>query len=86
MPKDISIEGKLEAEGLSSYCPSYVEFTDYIAHLDPSSAPGLSGLSYSMVRLWPELYLRRAYECLSEAWILRQPGEGWSEKILAPIP
>ncbi len=59
---------------------------NYVDRLDSNSAPGASGLSYAMIKLWPESYLRRAYECLKAAWLDKTILPGWSTKILAPIP
>ena len=85
-PRPISDEGKREAELLADYCPSIAEFEDFIFHLKSRSAPGHSGLSYLMVKLWPRAFITRAYECLCEAWANKEGMEGWSIRLLAPIP
>jgi hypothetical protein len=85
-PRPLSKEGEREAAELNGYVPSLEEFKDYISTLNPRSAPGFSGLSYLMVKLWPEPVTERAYECLKEAWLKREGLEGWGIRLLAPIP
>ena len=67
-PRPLSLEGRKEAEDLVNYTPSLEEFVNYISYLNPRSAPGFSGLSYLMVKLWPDSVIERSYECLVEAW------------------
>jgi hypothetical protein len=85
-PKPISPLGLVEANNLSRYCPTYDEFKRHIDRLDSNSAPGASGLSYAMIKLWPDSLLRHTYDCLCETWINKTTLPGWSTKILAPIP
>jgi hypothetical protein len=85
-PKQLSEDGRRDAAGLSEYVPSLDEFKRYIGKLNPRSAPGFSGLSYLMVKLWPDSLIDRAYECLREAWLERKGLKGWGIRLLAPIP
>ena len=75
-----------DAKLLATFCPTLEEFQSYIKSLDSTSAPGASGLSYLMVKLWPEDFVDRAYTCLCNAWQDKKGLEGWAIKILAPIP
>jgi hypothetical protein len=85
-PKDITPEGLHDASLISSYVPTFEEYIKYVATLDNKSAPGNSGLSYLMVKLWPQEIQERAYQCLCEAWSKKEGIEGWSTRLLAPIP
>ena len=67
-PKSLSDEGMEEAANIVNYSPSLSEFKHHISTLNSRSAPGFSGLTYLMVKLWPESMVERAYECLTEAW------------------
>ena len=58
-----------DSKNLSSVCPSIDEFRKYIKSLDSVSAAGASGLSYLMVKLWPDDFVTRAYDFLCEAWL-----------------
>jgi hypothetical protein len=86
LPRPLSDEGRRAAAELAKYTPSIDEFKDYINLLNVRSAPGFSGLSYLMVKLWPEAMVERAYECLVEAWDDKVGLEGWGNRLLAPIP
>jgi hypothetical protein len=77
-PKKISDEGLIDANNLAHYCPSFEEFNEYIDRLDSNSAPGASGLSYAMIKLWPDSLLRRAYDLLRDSWIKKTIPVGWS--------
>ena len=85
-PRPLSLDGRKEADELANYTPSLEEFTKYIMTLNPRSAPGFSGLSYLMVKLWPDSVIERAYDCLVEAWKNKVGLVGWGTRLLAPIP
>ncbi len=85
-PRPLSSEGLIEAADLADYVPSLYEFKKYIDTLNPRSAPGFSGLSYLMVKLWPDAMVERAYDCLRDAWKNKVGLEGWGTRLLAPIP
>ena len=85
-PRPLSLEGLKDADELANYTPSFDEFVKYISSLNPRSAPGFSGLSYLMVKLWPDSVVERAYGCLVKAWSDKVGLEGWGTRLLAPIP
>ena len=66
--------------------PSREEFGAYIKTLDPSSAGGMSGLTYLMVKLWPTEILDHAYKCLDQTWVSKGTFPDWGDRWLAPIP
>ena len=65
LPDDAVSEGRQ----LSLMRPTRLEFGNYIKTLNPSSAGGMSGLTYLMVKLWPTEILDQAYNCLDETWL-----------------
>ena len=64
-------EAVSEGADLSLMRPAREEFGAYIKTLNPSSAGGMSGLTYLMVKLWPTEILDHAYRCLDETWLTK---------------
>ena len=66
--------------------PSFEEFTTAIKHLHNGSAPGVSGLSYNMIKSWPDSCKQMAYDCLSKQWEDKHVCSSWKWRWLVPIP
>lgn len=69
-----------------STCPTLTEFEDAIAR-SPASSPGISGLSFSHIKLWTPPTVKRVHEFLSVLWNNNQMiPDHWHWKLLCPIP
>ena len=66
--------------------PTLKEFTDAIAHLKRDSAPGVTGLSYNMIKEWPEDVVSEAYNSLALLWEQRRIPDEWTRRWIVPIP
>ena len=66
--------------------PTIVEFKNAIQAARGGSAPGLSGLSYSMIKLWPERIVVEMYSALTRLWNTKSTPEYWKWRWLVPIP
>jgi len=66
--------------------PSFEEFAAALASYSHGKAGGVTGLSYTMAKHWPELVKRRAYEALVQVWTDRSVPEFWRWRWLIPIP
>jgi hypothetical protein len=75
-----------EGRDLSLMRPTLDEFKAYIKTLNPTSAGGMSGLTYLMVKLWPAQIIEHAYKCLDETWASKGTFPDWGDRWLAPIP
>ena len=65
---------------------SFPEAHDVLLQLRPVGAPGPSGLSYNMIKAWPEHVRQIVYECLCELWQDRAAPQHWKWRFLVPIP
>lgn len=66
--------------------PSYEDFCRLIGKLNTSSAGGMSGLTYSMIKAWPEAFKAAAYSALAAIWESGVPPEYWKFKWIVPLP
>jgi exonuclease III len=66
--------------------PTWEEFMSSIRTCKANSAAGMSGLSYNMIKLWPEHICRGVYEALKYTWENGITPKQWKEKWLVPIP
>jgi hypothetical protein len=66
--------------------PSYDEFLAAIRTCRRGSAGGISGLTYNMVKAWPDKVKELAYALLSECWANNIIPDFWRIKWLVPIP
>jgi len=62
------------------------EFVGAIKASESGSAPGMSGLSYSMIKLWPEHVVKGIYEALVRTWVDKSTPDYWKWRWLVPIP
>ena len=86
LKKDLCEEGIKESLELGEYIPTWEEFRKLVRRLNSRSAPGVSGLSYHMVKLWSFAVKKRIYDCLCDRWSRRETSPGWELRWLAPIP
>lgn len=66
-----------------------ISFDDYMAAVRScpyDSVGGRTGLTFNMIRLWPEVLQQRAYVALNSLWERRRIPSGWKEAWLVPIP
>ena len=66
--------------------PSIIEFRAVIEHAKNGTAPGLSGLTYTVIKLWPGVLVDFVFEQLSILWSTNSYPNHWSDKWIAPIP
>ena len=66
--------------------PTLEEFSKSIKQRPANSAPGVSGLSNNMIKLWPPEVLERAYAALVELWEQRRIPEYWRWRYLVLLP
>ena len=84
MPQREATETELSA--LFASPPTYSDFSRTIRNLKNNSAPGMSGLSYNMIKAWPDSCKQMAYECLSRQWTAKHVCPSWRWRWLVPIP
>jgi len=65
--------------------PSYEAFTAALAR-GQGTAGGVTGLSYTMAKHWPDMVKRKAYEALLLIWQDRTVPAYWKWRWLIPIP
>ena len=66
--------------------PTPSEFQAVIDHAKNGTAPGLSGLTYSIIKLWPGILVDFVFEQLLALWSTNSFPNHWSDKWIAPIP
>jgi hypothetical protein len=66
--------------------PSLQEFQDAISHLKRDSAPGISGLSYNMIKAWTDEVVGRVYNDIKAIWTRGDAPTDWGLCWLVPIP
>jgi hypothetical protein len=66
--------------------PTFEEFNDAINHMAKDSAPGISGLSYNMMKTWDDNTRLRIYGDIIELWSNGRIPEEWKNRWLVPIP
>ena len=74
------------ASSILSECPSLSEFTNAISR-SPSSSPGVSGLSFSHIKLWSPTTVQKVHQYLCLLWNNHHLiPDHWHWKLLCPIP
>eukprot|EP01041_Mallomonas_annulata_P008426 gene8426-biopygen4060 len=66
--------------------PTIDEFLDVVAHCPNTSAPGPTGLTYAMIKVWPAETQKMAYQALAAMWEDRQIPPWWKWRWLIPVP
>ena len=84
MPDRAETEAELTV--LFASPPSYEDFCKAITHGKNESAPGMSGLSYNMIKAWPASCKQAAYDCLERQWKDKHYCPSWKGRWLVPIP
>ena len=64
--------------------PSYQDFLDAIKSSPGTTASGSSGLTYAMMKAWPEEVSRLAYDLLAKMWGAKHVPDWWKFRWLAP--
>ena len=67
-------------------CPTYAEYGSAIEHLPKDSAPGISGLSYNMLRIIPEHLSKAMYDSTAEIWADKMIPDFWKWRWMLHIP
>jgi hypothetical protein len=62
------------------------EFIDHVRHIKADTAPGPTGLSYSMIKHWPDLLLTQTYHALLQLWNHHTSPQHWSTRLMVLIP
>jgi hypothetical protein len=84
VPQAAAIRQQLVQELASA--PSYEEFTSRINNLKRNSSPGMSGLSYNMLRKSPPVVIQEMHKCLVQFWEDKHIPASWKWRWLVPIP
>ena len=66
--------------------PSFDEFTSNLKRSHESSAPGLTGLTYNMIKLWPKALIKSVFDIILELWTLDDIPNYWLHRLIALIP
>lgn len=66
--------------------PSFSSFAAAIQEKRKSSSPGVCGLTYQLMQLWPMELLQVLYAALCEAWATRTTPELWKWRMVVYIP
>jgi len=66
--------------------PSLDRFRATIKRHTRKSAGGPSGLTYAMVRAWPESLTKEVHQLLSDVWTAGHVPDWWKWKWLVPLP
>ena len=67
-------------------CPTYEVYCSAIAHLPKHSAPGISGLSYNILKTIPQHLSKAMYEAMAEFWDDKLIPDFWKWRWILPIP
>ena len=84
VPQAAAIRQQLTQELASA--PSIEESTDRISQLKRNSSPGMSGLSYNMLRKAPKVVIQEMHKCLAQFWEDKHIPSSWKWRWLVPIP
>jgi hypothetical protein len=67
-------------------CPTIEELRSTIAHLPKDSAPGISGMSYNMLKVLPDRVVGALYKAMADIWQSRALPAFWKWRWILPIP
>ena len=81
-----SLQTKAEEDQTLLQTPTIEEFNDAINHMAKDSAPGLTGLSYNMMKVWDDDTRLRIYNDILTLWNDGCFPEEWKDRWLVPIP
>ena len=65
---------------------TFAEFDAAIRHSSTSTSPGFSGLSFNMIKRWPEDLKRQVFDALSVLWAERTTPAGWKIRMMCLKP
>ena len=66
--------------------PSFARFKYALQHGKTKSSPGPSGLTYTMMKHWPDEVLKSIYDLLVRLWNTKSHPEHWQQKWAVFIP
>ena len=75
-----------DLSSLWSKPPTFSRFMTELKRKKGGSTGGFTGLTYELIKAWPESTLRMVHKLLSQAWMSRSTLEYWNWKWLVPIP
>ena len=81
-----ALEPKLDENVSLEDIPTLAEFKGAMKRMKRDSAPGITGLSYNMMRTWPDEIVEVVYRGIKARWEKGQVPDEWRWKWLAPIP
>ena len=84
VPQAAAIREQLTQELAAA--PTIEEFTERISQLKRNSSPGMSGLSYNMLRKAPKVVIQEMHKCLAQFWEDKHIPASWKWRWLVPIP
>ena len=81
-----AIQPKVAEEPSLADIPTLEEFRSAMRYMKRDSAPGISGLSYNMMRTWTQEIVEVVYRGIRARWERGEVTDSWRWKWLAPIP
>ena len=66
--------------------PSLQDFQRAIHGIRSSTSPGASGLTYGMIKHWPDSLIASVYDHLASLWESKAVPPWWQDRWLCPIP
>ena len=75
-----------ELERILALPPSLADFQLAIKNKRSSTSPGASGLTYGMIKHWPESLVLSIYQHLVSLWESKAVPSWWRNRWLCPIP
>jgi hypothetical protein len=81
-----SLQDKLQTDETLAATPTFEEFSNTIDKMSKDSAPGMSGLSYNMMKVWGEDIRKRVYDDICELWEKGEFPTQWKLRWIVPIP
>jgi hypothetical protein len=74
------------SEGILRTPPSYETFRHSVCHHAGDTAGGMQGLTFAMMKAWPEEVMKQVYDLLCSLWVERMVPMWWQYRWLIPIP
>jgi hypothetical protein len=80
----VSLREQLRA--ICNATPSFEQFSTTLHAKSNDSSPGITGLSYRLLKLLEPQYLQVIYEQLAVCWSVKHIPDWWLDKLLVPLP
>jgi hypothetical protein len=75
-----------ELQHLLESPPTYAEFRNALHHSKRQSSPGLSGVTYNLMSIWPDSTAQQVHSLLCAIWRHKSTPTFWKWRWLVPIP